>query len=88
MPGVARVGQDTAGATIIGNLAPTVIVNGSPTAVLGAAVAGHGDPPHAAPVMAQASGTVFAQGIPVCRAGDQASCGHPATGSGDVFAGG
>jgi len=87
MPGVSRVGVDTAGGTIIGNLAPTVFVDGAPIAVKGAAVAGHGGALHAAPVMVGASGTVFACGIPVCRAGDAASCGDAATGSGDVFAG-
>jgi uncharacterized Zn-binding protein involved in type VI secretion len=44
-------------------------------------------PPHLSPVMVGSSGTVFASGIAVSRAGDAASCGHTATGSGDVFAG-
>lgn len=87
MPGIARVNQDTAGGTIVGVLAPTVFVNGRPIAVQGAAVVGHGTAAHAGPVMSQHSATVFAQGIPVCRAGDQATCGHPATGSTNVFAG-
>lgn len=87
MPGVSRVGVDAAGGTIVGNLAPTVFVNGAPVAVLGAAVAGHGVAPHAAPVMAQASSTVYANGIAICRAGDAASCGHVASGSSNVFAG-
>lgn len=87
MPGIARVNQDTAGGTIVGALAPTVFVNGRPIAVKGAAVVGHGIGAHAGPVMAQHSGTVFAEGIPVCRRGDQATCGHPATGSSNVFAG-
>ncbi len=87
MPGIARVNLDTAGGTIVGALAPTVFVNGKPIAVKGAAVAGHGTAAHAGPVMAQHSATVFAEGIPVCRRGDQATCGHPATGSGNVFAG-
>lgn len=86
MPGVSRINQDSAGGTIIGNLAPSVVVEGNPVAVVGAAVAGHGDPPHASPVMAQGSGSVFANGIAVCRAGDAASCGHAATGSSAVFA--
>ncbi|TDE34127.1 hypothetical protein [Antarcticimicrobium sediminis] len=85
---MARTGQDAAGGTLIGVLAPSVIVNGSPVGVLGCAVAGHGLPPHAAPVMASASGTVFAEGIALCRQGDVASCGHPSSGSGNVFAGG
>ena len=87
MPGVSRVGVDSAGGTIIGNLVPSVTVNGAPIAVMGAAVAGHGLPPHASPVMVGHSGTVTAGGIPICRAGDAASCGHPASGSSNVSAG-
>lgn len=88
MPGVSRVGIDTAGGTIIGALVPTVLVNGAPIVVIGAAVAGHGLPPHAAPTMATGSATVFAGGIGVCRAGDLATCGDVATGSSNVLAGG
>lgn len=88
MPGIARVGVDTAGGTITGNLAPTVLVNGSPVAVKGAAVAGHAPGGvHLNPTMDGASATVFANGIPVCRAGDAATCGHAASGSGTVSAG-
>ena len=87
MPGISRVGVDAAGGTIVGNLAPTVKVNGSPVAVKGAAVAGHGRSPHSSPVMSGSSGTVKANGIEICRAGDAASCGHAASGSGDVKAG-
>ena len=87
MPGVSRVGVDSAGGTIVGNLAPTVIVNGAPIAVQGAQVAGHGLPPHSSPVMSAHSGTVIANGIPICRQGDVATCGDAATGSGNVFAG-
>jgi len=85
MPGTSRVGKDAAGGTIVGVLAPTVIVNNSPIAVKGAAVSGHGRGPHRGPVMVGASGSVFANNIPVCRAGDAASCGHPASGSGNVI---
>jgi len=87
MPGIARVGEDSAGGTIVGVLAPTVFVNGCNVAVEGAAVSGHGLPPHSGPVMSGHSATVFACGIPVCRQGDAATCGHAATGSGDTFAG-
>ena len=87
MPGVARVGQDVAGGVILSGGNATVFANGTAIAVRGSAVAGHGSPPHSAPVMVCGSGTVFAQGIAVCRAGDCASCGHVATGSGNVFAG-
>ncbi|WP_425537445.1 PAAR domain-containing protein [Phaeobacter gallaeciensis] len=54
-------------------------------AVLGCTVAGHGFPPHATPVVASASGTVFADGIPASRQGDSTSCGHASSGSGNVF---
>ena len=88
MPGVSRVSLDSAGGPIAEALAPSVKINGAQVAVLGCAVTPHGPAAHAGPVMAEASGTVFAEGIAVCRAGDAASCGHLASGSGDVFAGG
>lgn len=87
MPGISRVGVDAAGGLIVGNLAPTVFVNNAPIVVQGAAVTPHGNGPHAGPVMVGCSSTVFAHNIGVCRQGDAASCGHPATGSSDVFAG-
>lgn len=86
MPGVARVGVDTAGGTILGGGQSSVYCNGSLVAVLGDAVQGHGLGSHAGPTMAQASTNVYAGGIRVCRQGDQASCGDPATGSSDTFA--
>ena len=64
-----------------------VFVNGKLIAVQGAAVVAHGLQPDAAPVIVGHSETVFAHGIPICRAGDAATCGHPATGSDNVFAG-
>ncbi len=87
MPGVSRVGVDSAGGTILGPGVASVIVNGSPVSVIGDSVAGHGDPPHASPTMVAGSGTVIAGGIGVVRAGDAASCGHTASGSSDVIAG-
>jgi uncharacterized Zn-binding protein involved in type VI secretion len=87
MPGVSRVGIDSAGGTITGPGVPSVIVNGAPISIIGDAVAGHGDGPHAGPVMVAGSGTVIAGGIGVVRAGDAASCGHTASGSSDVIAG-
>lgn len=88
MPGIARISQDTAGGTIIGILAPTVFVNGTNVAVKGCAITPHGTDLHAVPVMEEASSTVFAERIGVSREGDAANCGHPATGSSTVFAGG
>lgn len=87
MPGIARIGVDSAGGVIKDALVPSVLVNGSPIAVKGAGVTGHGAGAHAGPVMVGASGTVFAGGIAVCRAGDAASCSDTASGSGNVFAG-
>lgn len=88
MAGISRIGIDTAGGIITGPpMAATVLVNGAPAAVLGSLVAPHGTGPHAAASMIQGSATVFANGLPVCRDGDAASCGDTATGSGDVEAG-
>lgn len=87
MAGCSRVGVDAAGGTITGGGQSTVTCNGAAIAVLGDAVAGHGAAPHDAPTMVQASGTVFAGGIAICRAGDAASCGDTATGSGNVNVG-
>jgi uncharacterized Zn-binding protein involved in type VI secretion len=87
MPGISRLAVDTAGGAFIGNLAPTVVVNGQPVIVKGAAIASHGQAPHSNAHTAGASGTVFAGGIAVCRAGDVATCGHAGTGSPNVSAG-
>ncbi len=87
MPGIARVGQDSAGGMILNGGNGSVFANGTIVAVRGSGVSGHGSSPHSGPIMVCASGTVFASGINVCRAGDCASCGHVATGSGNVFAG-
>lgn len=87
MPGVSRIGVDAAGGTIVGDLAPTVKINGAPVVVKGASISGHGRSPHNGPVMTGSSSTVKAHGIEICREGDEASCGHLATGSSNVNAG-
>lgn len=87
MPGVSRVGVDSAGGIITGPGVPSVVVNGAPVSVIGDSVAGHGDEPHGGPTMVGGSGTVIAGGIGVVRAGDAASCGDTASGSSDVIAG-
>jgi len=84
MRGAARQGQDTAGGTIAAG-SPNVITNGTPQARIGDAVEGHAPPPHAAPVMAEGSPNVIVNSIPASREGDKATCGHPATGSNNVF---
>lgn len=87
MPGISRVGVDSAGGLIVGVLQSKVKVEGSFAAIIGAAIQSHGKGIHASAVMAQGSSKVKIQGIGVCRQGDLASCGHPATGSSKVFAG-
>ena len=85
MPGIARdAGQDVAGGAIIQG-SPSVFANNKPVARIGDRVAGHGDSPHSGPVMATGSGNVFTNNIKTCRAGDIASCGHPSSGSSNVF---
>lgn len=85
MPGIARnAGADVAGGAIIQG-SPNVFANNKPVARIGDAVAGHGKAPHSGPVMAAGSGNVLTNNIPTCRAGDPATCGHPSSGSGNVF---
>lgn len=87
MPGATRVGTDSAGgplATGSGN----VFVNNVPAVRVGDKVSPHGKPPHNSPVMTGGSSNVFVNGIPEIKAGDKATCGHPSSGSGDVFVNG
>lgn len=80
MPGISVLGQNSAGAPIVGPGATTWTVNGSPISLLGDAVTGHGQPPHSAPSMVQGSSWMTIGGIPVVCAGCAASCGHTADG--------
>lgn len=87
MPNVARHG-DPCGGSIIATAIKTT-VNGLAIARLGDPVTSHGDSPHNSAVLVQASSTVFAEGIAICRVGDLASCGHAiSSGSPDCHAGG
>ena len=88
MPGICRVGIDTAGGVIIGIVQDgTVFANGALVSVDNDPVQGHGPGPHAGPTMIAGSNNVFINGIAVCNAGDLATCGHTATGSNNVFIG-
>ncbi|RRY08804.1 PAAR domain-containing protein [Brucella anthropi] len=80
MPGIACVGVDSAGGKQLGMQAAKFKVRGAPAVVVGDAVAGHGLFPHNAPVMAQGTAKFRIKGIPVCREGHAASCGHTTTG--------
>ena len=79
----SRVGLDTAGGLITGGGQSFVKIGGSDWAIVGDAVAAHA---HTGVTMAAGSTLVRINGIPVCRAGDLASCGDVATGSGFVSA--
>ena len=82
MPGSACVGVDFAGGVQLGAQAAKFKVRGNPVVVIGDAVAPHPPaPPHSAsPVMAEGSAKFRVGGIPVCREGHLASCGHPTSG--------
>lgn len=85
MPGASRKGTDSAGGTIISG-SPDVFINGSPAARVGDKVAKHSRRgSHAAASLVKGSPNVFVNGKPLVREGDTASCGHPASGSSDVF---
>jgi uncharacterized Zn-binding protein involved in type VI secretion len=86
MPGVCR-DNDTAGGDLIPSQA-TVFVNNEEVIVDNDDVAGHGPGVHSGPVLpASQNTTVYVDGKLVCVEGDPATCGHPATGSGDVSIG-
>lgn len=85
MAGVVRKDTDSAGGILIGG-SSNVFCENHPVVRIGDAVQGHGSGPHSSPKMNQGSPNVFVNGIPLCRAGDTASCGHTASGSSTVFA--
>lgn len=86
MSGVTRLGQDSASGLVITG-STDVFVNGTGAGRIGDAIEPHDDSPHNGAVIVTGSSTVFVNGIPLARAGDSASCGHPLTGSDNVFSG-
>jgi uncharacterized Zn-binding protein involved in type VI secretion len=78
--GIAVQGLDAAGGAQLNGGQSFFTVSGANVVLLGDPVAGHGLPPHAAPVMAAGSSWMDLNGIPVCRAGHTASCGHASSG--------
>lgn len=87
MPGIARKTLDSAGGIIINTPNQSVYVNGQLAAVKGSGIAPHGSGLHASAELLEASSSVYAEGIQICRSGDLADCTHATSGSGDVFAG-
>ena len=89
MSGVSLVGVHSAGGTIAGQLQSLVYANGSPVAIIGDPVTPHPPCPvlpiHCSAVMAEGSALTRIGGIPICRAGDAATCGHTANGLGWFF---
>lgn len=78
--GIAVQGLDAAGGTQLNGGQDFFKVSGAPVILLGDAIAGHGKAPHSAPTMAEGSGWMRLNGVPVCRQGHAASCGHTSTG--------
>lgn len=87
MFGAARRNADIAYGSQIGGKQGFVFVENQLWIVLGDPNTPHGLPPHVPGPdnMAQGSSLVFINGIPVCREGHLAGCGHPTTGSRLVF---
>jgi len=82
MPGVACVSVDSAGGIQLGMQAAKFKVRGNPVVVVGDLVQPHPfDLPHSgAPFMVQGTAKFRVNGIPVCREGHLANCGHATTG--------
>jgi uncharacterized Zn-binding protein involved in type VI secretion len=83
---VGRIGDLVGAGALIGPLAPNVLINGQPIALVGTPVSSHGTGVHAAAVMTGAS-TVLVNGIPVVGTGDVATCGDVLIATSNVFVG-
>lgn len=82
MSGIAVRTLDSAGGVQLGGGQNFAKVEGQLVVVMGDPVTPHAPPilPHTAPFMAQGSSWFRINGIPVCRAGHLANCGHATTG--------
>lgn len=84
MPGVSR-DNDTAGGDLIPSQS-TVFANNEEVIIDNDDVAGHGSGEHAAPTIpASQNPSVYVENKLAVVLGDPATCGDPATGSGDVY---
>ena len=86
MPGISRLGLDSAGGVIITG-STDVYANFAPVVRIGDVVAPHGPGVHSFAVMVTGSPNVITNFRPTSREGDVASCGDSSSGSGDVFVG-
>lgn len=76
MPNAGLVGESLVGGGIVGGPgADSVIIEDHPASLLGDLVESHGDSPHDAATIIEASETVFVGGVGISRVGDAASCG-------------
>ncbi len=82
MPGIACKSVDSAGGVQLNGGQGFCRINGDNIVLLGDPVQGHGNAPHASPVMVEASSFVRINGVAVCIEGNAASCGHTSTGRG------
>jgi len=81
MVAISLVSESIAGGVITGPGAIPWTIFGKPISLLGDGVAGHGTGAHAGPVMAEGSGWMTWNGIPVVRTGNRATCSHEANGN-------
>lgn len=80
MTGIAVKTLDSAGGAQLAGGQDFFEVQGQPVVLLGDPVEAHGKQPHGSPVMAEGESWFTANGIPICRAGHLATCGHASTG--------
>ncbi|MCJ8142976.1 PAAR domain-containing protein [Ancylobacter sp. A5.8] len=81
MPGIAVKSLDSAGGAHLAGGQDWMTVEDQLVVVLGDPVTPHGDPPHSPlPIMVEGSEWFLIDGVPVCRAGHRASCGHASSG--------
>lgn len=82
MPGWVRKGDvNNVGASVVGTVASTVIVNGRPAALKGSVIQTHLPPfppaaVHINPTISQGASTVITEGKPSAFLGASESCGH------------
>lgn len=82
MPGIAVASLDSAGGAQLAGGQDWFRVESELVVLLGDPVTPHAPfiPLHTSPVMAAGSDWMTIDGVPVCRAGHTANCGHASTG--------